>query len=265
MFFNLVWKNSRKSRKENGLFFASLIVSIIAFYIILSLENQDVMQFLLKMESDAVNRIYQLLPALYGVSLILLFSLVYFAGTYQMQLRSHELGMYLMMGMRRFRMFVMLMAEDVFHSLFALLIGIPAAVFLSEMISLITAKLVGLGIIGHSFRISWTAVLWTVIGFIAIKSAAMLIFCTSVMRKEIISLLADTQEEKQKVKKKGIGIVESLAGICLLAGAYGLAIQGKAWQNVGNMGLTLLLGITGTVLLFRGIGILLESLFKIKK
>lgn len=265
MFFNLVWKNSRKSRKENGLFFASLIVSIIAFYIILSLENQDVMQFLLKMESDAVNRIYQLLPALYGVSLILLFSLVYFAGTYQMQLRSHELGMYLMMGMRRFRMFVMLMAEDVFHSLFALLIGIPAAVFLSEMISLITAKLVGLGIIGHSFRISWTAVLWTVIGFIAIKSAAMLIFCTSVMRKEIISLLADTQEEKQKVKKKGIGIVESLAGICLLAGAYGLAIQGKAWQNVGNMGLTLLLGITGTVLLFRGIGILLEILFKIKK
>ena len=90
MFFNLVWKNSRKSRKENGLFFASLIVSIIAFYIILSLENQDVMQFLLKMESDAVNRIYQLLPALYGVSLILLFSLVYFAGTYQMQLRSQK-------------------------------------------------------------------------------------------------------------------------------------------------------------------------------
>lgn len=265
MFFNLVLKNSRKNRKENGLFFASLIVSIIAFYIILSLENQDVMKFLLKMESDAVNRIYQLLPALYGVSLVLLFFLVYFAGRYQMELRSHELGMYLMMGMRRLRMFVMLMAEDFFHSLFALLVGIPAAVFLSEMISLITAKFVGLGIIGHSFSFSWKAVLWTVVGFILIKSAAMMIFCISVMRKEVVSLLADAQEEKQKVKRPVIYYLELLLGLLLLAGAYYLAIQGKAWENVKDMGLTLFLGSLGTVLLFRGGGMLLELLFKIRK
>lgn len=265
MFFNLILINSRKSRKENGLFFASLVVSIIAFYIILSLENQDVMKFLLKMESDAVSRIYQLLPALYAVSLVLLFFLVYFAGKFQMEQRSHELGMYLMMGMRRTRMFLMLMAEDIFNSLFSLLVGIPVAVFLSEMISLIMAKLVGLGIIGHSFSFSWKAVLWTVIGFIVIKSAAMLIFSTVIVRKEIVSLLADTQEEKQKVKKPGIGYLEMFLGIFLLFCAYYLAIQGKAWENLGNMGLTLFLGILGTVLLFRGGGILLELLFKLRK
>lgn len=48
MFFETVRKNSRKNRKENGLLFVSLIVSIAAFYIILSLENQDVMVFLKK-------------------------------------------------------------------------------------------------------------------------------------------------------------------------------------------------------------------------
>ncbi len=69
MFFETVRKNSRKNRKENGLLFVSLIVSIAAFYIILSLENQDVMVFLKKMESDAVQKLLLLIPVLYGISL----------------------------------------------------------------------------------------------------------------------------------------------------------------------------------------------------
>ncbi|EDR98488.1 hypothetical protein [Anaerostipes caccae] len=73
MFFETVRKNSRKNRKENGLLFVSLIVSIAAFYIILSLENQDVMVFLKKMESDAVQKLLLLIPVLYGISLFFLF------------------------------------------------------------------------------------------------------------------------------------------------------------------------------------------------
>ena len=45
----------------------------------------------------------------------------------------------------------MLLAEDLVGSVLALLIGLPVAVLLSELISLTTAKLVGMGIIGHHF------------------------------------------------------------------------------------------------------------------
>ena len=76
MFFDLVKKNSKRNRKENGMFFVSLIVSIIAFYIILSLENQDVIIFLKEMESDAINRLLLLTPVLYAASLFILFFLV---------------------------------------------------------------------------------------------------------------------------------------------------------------------------------------------
>ena len=48
MFSNLILRNSKRNRKENGLFFGSLIISIVAFYIILSLSKQDVMVFLAK-------------------------------------------------------------------------------------------------------------------------------------------------------------------------------------------------------------------------
>ena len=65
MFSELVKRNSRRSRRENGLFFASLLIAIIAFYIILSLSHQDVIVFLKTMESNAVNRLLTLVPALY--------------------------------------------------------------------------------------------------------------------------------------------------------------------------------------------------------
>ena len=98
MFSDLILRNSRRSRKENGLFFGSLIISIVAFYIILSLSHQDVMLFLREMESDAVNRLLLIVPVFYVMTLGILFFLIYFACKYQLQRRRHEFGVYLMLG-----------------------------------------------------------------------------------------------------------------------------------------------------------------------
>ena len=103
MFFKLVSRNSKRSRRENGLFHASLLVVVIAFYVILALPKQDVIIFLKEMESDAIQKIFQMVPILFGASLCILFFLVYFAGRYQMERRKHEFGVYRMMGMSRSR------------------------------------------------------------------------------------------------------------------------------------------------------------------
>ena len=123
MFYKMVMRNSRRSRKENGLFFSSLLISIVAFYVILSLPRQDVMLFLEKMESNAVDRLMGMIPVFFYVTLILLFFLIYYAGSYQMDRRRHEFGVYLVMGMRRRKLFAMLFAEDLGGSLLALALG----------------------------------------------------------------------------------------------------------------------------------------------
>ena len=105
MFSNLILRNSHRSRKENGLFFSSLVISIVAFYMILSISTQDVMLFLQKMESDAVDKLLLLIPAFYGMTLGILFFLIYFACKYQFERRRHEFGVYLMLGMRRSKLF----------------------------------------------------------------------------------------------------------------------------------------------------------------
>jgi len=168
MFFKQVLRNAAKNRKGNGLFFGSLVIAIVAFYTLLSLGQQDVMIYLKTVESEAVAKLLKLLPAVYLVSLFFVFFLVYFACKYQTDSRRREFGMYLMLGMKRSRMFLMLFFETLWSSLISLLIGIPAAVFLTEGISLATARIVGLGIIGHHFSFSLPAIFWTVGGFVIV-------------------------------------------------------------------------------------------------
>lgn len=253
MFFKLAFRNARRSRKENGLFFGTLLITIIAFYIILSLPNQDVMIFLQQMESDAVKKLTAMLPLFFGAALVILFFLVYYAGKYQMQRRRHEFGLYLMMGMRRRTLFFLLLAEDLYSSILSLVIGLPVAVFLSEMISLVTARIAGMGVIGHRFSFSPEAALLTAAGFILIKLAAFLILSGRIARQEIGSLLVEMPEGVKKQLPGPVYGAAAAAGLICLGTAWWMASTGRSWGGFGKMGLTLLLGLCGTWLLFFGL------------
>ena len=260
MFSELVKRNSRRSRRENGLFFASLLIAIIAFYIILSLSHQDVIVFLQRMESDAVNRLLTLVPALYAVTLCILFFLVYYANRFQLARRRHEFGVYLMLGMQRRKLFGMLLAEDLRSSLIALAIGLPAALLILEVISLVTARLVGLGIVGHRFTLSLSAIGWTAVGFLAIKLLASLILSGKIVRQEIGALLTETPEGTKKQRPAAVYAAALVLGIALLAGAYTFAILGYAWSSLRYMADTIALGVAGTLLLFYGLRIIIDRL-----
>ncbi|WP_294898353.1 ABC transporter permease [uncultured Eubacterium sp.] len=262
MFSDLILRNSKRSRKENGLFFSSLVISIIAFYIILSLSHQDVMIFLAKMESDAVSRLLLMIPVFYVVTLAILFFLIYFACKYQLERRRKEFGVYLMMGMRRGKLFAMLLAEDLLESGLALVIGLPVAVLISELISLITAKLVGMGIIGHQFSLSISAIIFTIVGFLVIKFAAFLILSSKISRQEIGILLKPSVENEKKAAPAVVYGISAAAGIGMLAATYSMAISGISWSKNAMMFLTLVFGFVGTILLFYGMRALIALLIK---
>ena len=136
------------------------------------------------------------------------------------------------------------------------------AVVLSEIVSLVTAKLVGMGIIGHQFSLSWSAIEWTLAGFLAIKLTALLILSGRISRQEIGTLLS---QPANRPKKQMPSIFYGLAAVCasvMLATAYYMAIQGIAWTKVSMMGLTLLLGSAGTMLLFYGMRALIALIVK---
>lgn len=53
MFFNLAWRNSKRNRSENLIYFLTMVTAIATFYIVLSLGSQDVMRFLEEIETYA--------------------------------------------------------------------------------------------------------------------------------------------------------------------------------------------------------------------
>lgn len=270
MFFDFIKRNSRKNRKENGIYFASLIISIVAFYVILSLGEQDVMMYLKTIESDAVARLLLMIPMLYAVSLFFVFFLVYFANKYQLEHRSHEFGIYLMMGMSRSKLFAMIMGETLWNGLVALLIGAPISLFLTEIISLATSRLIGMGIIGHQFRISWIGLGLTLFGFIMVQLLAVFILSFKMGQKEPVNLLKDQKEKSQKILSPKWGLVNLLTGAVLLLGAgmlciaYILAVLYLRNFDYTIFALILLIGIGGTFILFRGLGSLIGAWIKRK-
>lgn len=265
MFFEFIKRNSRKVRKENGVYFASLVISIVAFYVILSLGEQDVIVYLKTVESNAIERLLLMIPILYAVSLFFVFFLVYFANRYQLQQRSHEFGMYLMMGMKQSKLFVMIMGETLWNGLVALCIGVPISLFLTELISLATSRLIGMGIIGHEFRISWVGLGLTVLGFIVVQLLAVFILSFRMSGKEPIALLNDQKEKSQRVLSPVWSMVSILSGAVLLLGAiflcvaYGLAVLYLRSLDYRIFALIIIIGTCGTFILFRGLGSLIGA------
>lgn len=262
MFFDLVLRNSRRSRKENMLYFASLIITIVAFYIILSLSSQDIMLYLAKAESDAVTKLLQMIPLFYCFTLVILFFLVCHASRYQMERRCHEFGVYLMMGMKRSRLFFMLNLEMLANSVLALAVGIPVAIFLAEIINLVTNRIVGLGIAGHRFSISGGAIVLTIVGFLLINFFAFFLLTRKLVKQEIALLLHPEAEGAKRRHHNIVYVCAFLLGVILTAATFYYAVRGFSWIGVRNMGITVLGGFLGIMLFFYGLSALLGFLAK---
>lgn len=266
MFFNLAWRNAKRSRNENFIYFLTLVTAIASFYIVLSLGQQDVIRFLGEIESDAVNRLLTaFMPTVYFCALLLLFFLVIFANKYQMECRSRELGLYLLLGMKKKRLFAQIMAESLISSLIALCGGIAIGGFLSEIISLATARLVGQGVIAHQSSISLWGIVWTVIGFLSIQAVAFLIINAKLFKKEIYQLLYDDIERKQHVGNIRGGFIYLIFGIIVLLAAYWIAINWFMKLQGAMLFVAVLLGIAGTIFFIRGIARLISIFAGLKK
>lgn len=253
MFFKHISKNAKKSRRENGLYFGSLIVAIVSFYVLLSLEDQDVISFLKTMESDAIQELMLLIKLVYVLSLFFLFFLIYFSSKYHLERRKKEFGMYQMLGMRRGKIFGLLMGETIYNSLISLLIGIPIALFLTELISLATIKIVGIGIIGHQFKFSYTGILGTVIGFLLVQIIAMFLLSISISKKEPLDLIKKEASKKQVISSEKSRWIYLIIGIVLLVISYLVAILLLKSLNLVVALIVLVTGITGTFMFFKGI------------
>ncbi|MCC2248658.1 ABC transporter permease [Virgibacillus sp. AGTR] len=260
MFSRLIYRNAKRNRKENLIYFATLVTAVASFYIILSLGRQDVILFLKEFESDAIDKLLAQMPIVYLFSLFLLFFLTLFANRYQLNRRSKEFGLYLMLGMRKERLILQLLAEGFITSILALIGGILIGGFLAEIISLTVSKLVGQGIIGHQISLSVGAIFFTIVGFLFIQFIALAILGGRLFNQEVHQLLYEQMDKKQDMGHLKGNVINILVGSILLGAAYWIVL----YRFMDFAGLILFaalaLGSLGTILFMRGFAKLLGLL-----
>lgn len=254
MFFKHLKRSATQHRKDHALFFGSLVVAIVAFYTLLSLGEQDVMRFLKTIESDAVHALFTLVPIVYGVSLFFVFFLVYFANAYQLDRRRKELGIYLMHGMARTRLFGLLMTETLVNSAVALAMGIPIALLLTEGISLITIKMIGMGVVGHRISLSPTAIGGTAAGLYAVQLISMMMLSLQYARVEPVDLMRSAAVQKQTLLSMRKSLVYLGMGSALLVAAYITGVRYLKYFEVSKVAGILITGTLGTFLFYKGLG-----------
>lgn len=265
MFSKLVYRNAKRTRKENAIYFATLNIAIASFYVILSLGNQDVLLFLKEFESDAIDKLLSQMPIIYAFALFLLFFLILFANQYQLTRRKKEFGLYLLLGMRKERLIFQLFSEALVTSVFALVGGLVIGVFLAEIISLTVSKLVGQGIIGHQFSLSIEAIIYSILGFLLIQFIALFILGGRLFKQEIHQLIYEQTSKKQHIGRIEGNIIHTVIGAILLCVAYGIVLN--YFEEFGGLLLilALVLGVLGTFLFLKGFAQLIGYFFQKNK
>lgn len=269
MFFKIAWRNARRSRNENLIYFTTLVISIASFYMIMALGKQDVIRFLSLMESQAVDKLLRvLMPAEYILGLCILFFLILFANKYQIQCRNAEFGIYLMHGMRKGRLLIQLFVEYLIISVLALVVGVLLGVFFAEIISLAIARVVGQGVITHAFSFSLTSVFFTAIGFGIVQFVTFLLVGGRLFLVEINELIHGNSAKSQDLGSVKKGLLFSFVGCVLLGSAYYLVLNFYTFVDVLyglNLPIGIVLGIFGTMVLIKGLAMLLGIVLRLKK
>ena len=124
MYFKLSFQNIKKSFKDYGIYFLTLVLGVAIFYMFNSLDNQQAMLRV----SESTKKMIELMIDMLGmvsvfVSIILGLLIVY-ANKFLINRRKKEFGIYMTLGMGKRQISKIIIFETIFIGIISLIIGI---------------------------------------------------------------------------------------------------------------------------------------------
>lgn len=266
MFFNLAFKNVKKSIKDFTIYFLTLSFGVCLFYLFNSIESQQAM---LVMSEDKRRMMGALTQAIAGVSVfisVILAFLIIYANRFLIKRRKKELGLYMLLGMEKGKISRILIAETLFIGIFALGVGLLVGIVASQGLSVLTAKLFSAKMDDFQFVFSGSAGGKTVLYFGIMFVIIMIFNSVSVSRFKLIDLLsASKKNETLKVKNLGLSVVLFLLSVLCLGFAYYMIIKNGMLEVNSVFWGSIALGIIGTFLFFLSLSGFLLRVVKLNK
>lgn len=267
MYFKLSLRNVRKSFSDYTLYFLTLTFGVCVFYVFNSIEAQKAMIHISSSALEIMKTIAWLIDGVsVFVSFILGFLIVY-ANNFLIRRRKREFGVYMTLGMEKSKISRILISETFIIGIISLAVGLFAGVFLSQGLSVVTAKLFEVSMTDFKFVFSFKALWKTILYFSIIFLIAIAASTFAVSKYKLINLInSEKQNEKQKLKNPVLTFILFLTSVALIGTAYALVIKNGIMKLDGMLVFECVLGAVGTFLFFASLsGFLLELIKSNKK
>ncbi|CDM68970.1 putative membrane protein [Clostridium bornimense] len=250
-YFKLALGNVKKSFKEYTIYFLTLLFGVCIFYTFNSIESQKIMMDIGEYQASIFEMVGKVMSvASVFIAGVLGFLIVY-ANNYLIKRRKKELGIYMTLGMEKGSIGRILFLETVFIGLISLVLGSILGIFLSQGLSVLTAKLFQVNLTKFQFVFSMEALKKTILYFAIIYSIVLIFNSVTLRKVKLIDLLtAAKKNETLKTKNIMISVIIFIISVIMIGYGYHRILSNGIAELDGNFSLTILIGVVGTFLFF---------------
>lgn len=252
MLAKLAFRNIRRSVKDYGVYFVTLVFGVAVFYAFNSVTSQSI---LFDLEDTATASVFDMTGQMLGMFSVVIACvlgfLVLYANGFLIRRRKQEFGTYLMLGMNPRSVSAIVLMETVAVGLVSLVVGLLLGFALSQGLSFVTAGLFNIQMTQYRFVFSTDAFLLTLGCFVLIFAVTGLFNTLSIRRYKLIDLLsARSRNARFRVRNPWISLVAFIAAVGVVAWAYLTLIDNGLLQFDEGFWKATALMVAGTFLFF---------------
>lgn len=268
MLFKLSLKNIKKSFKDYAIYFFTLILGVAIFYVFNSLDSQTVMASVTASTREIIKLMTQTMSAVsVFVSFVLGFLIIY-ASRFLMKRRNKEFGIYLILGMSKRKVSLILFFETLIIGILSLIVGLGLGIILSQLMSLLVVNMFEANMTNFEFAFSSAACIKTLIYFSIMYIVVMIFNTINVSKCKLIELLNyNKKSEDIKLKNPIICTIVFIISAIFLGYAYYMVSGGmQHLEKVSDIIKPIIIGSVSTFFIFWSLsGLLLKIFMSMKK
>lgn len=267
MLFKLSIKNMKKSFNDYAIYFLTLVLGVAIFYMFNSLEDQQALLEVSKSTRSMIKLMIQLLNFISVFISVVLGLLIVYANNFLINRRKKEFGIYMTLGMGKGQISKIILFETILVGILSLIAGLIIGIFASQFMSILVAKLFEAKMSDFTFVFSKEACIKTCIYFAIMYLAVMIFNTITISRYKLINLLtAIKKNENISIKNPVVSILVFLTAIGILSYCYWkVTVDAASFSTAEKLLPIILLGITGTILVFWSLSGFILKLVQMKK
>ena len=264
----LSFRNIKKSFKDYAIYFFTLILGVAIFYVFNSIESQTVLLDITESTYDIIDTLSNMLSGASVFIAFILGFLIIYASRFLMKRRNKEFGIYMLLGMSKRKISMILFFETILIGIISLAVGLGLGVVLSQLMSMLVANMFEADMTRYEFIFSSDACIKTLIYFGIMYVIVMLFNVINVGKCKLIDLIQTSKKsETVKMKNPMLCTIVFILSAIALGYAYYLVTGGvnETVQTPDGIIKPIIIGAVATFFLFWSLsGLMLKIVMGMK-